>query len=1501
MYEKRDNMKKTVSLLLVFALLISSMAIMNVSAAIAYVDHFRDDFTVWTLTKGSNNASHTYTKPSNTNTTMTITSSGSLTANPSGYPRPTTRADLVKVTDLATSYPDVAAGTGLTTNIVKFTQNAKIGMFRMKSATGTDVFSNGDTMRVSFRIYLTDICTKGINYETGTTTIVNPVPDTNNTIKNLKVCITPQATTTIAGTKKSIEVPVNQWVTIEEDLAASQGADGFRIDFDGYTGGAAAYTTAYAGTIFYDGNISIQKLTTIAEEGPKDGDYTMLSRVELGGATAVTSSSGTLTAKYSDQSVTYAASNGGKTETSHREDPDTKELYKVAEQYVTNNLTPSDLESSYPGISQGTFSTSGKISRLTRTAPASMLRIKDLVKEGTYEPGDRFRMKAYVYVADVYSKAATETPEANAIKDTAATEAKLRFVFCQGTLSNNSDNIHKEYTIPLNEWTEIVLEGVVNTDTLANGLRIDQSAGSTFDVCYGQSYAGTVFFGDISFWKAAPVIERNTNTNWTTVSNVDFESDKAAVSGSEYIVSDTSSGSITNLNTLVSTYPDAESAAHGEKIFNFSMNNSKSSQFKIENIFDNSDLVPGDIVRISAMVFPADLTTTSATVRMYYPDAASQPVTTESSTSLVYLSPNKWTKLAFTFMYDQTHASLTPSVIIDSNGSSEFANTLLISDIKTEVLKTASYMAESLLYTEDFEGYNQVTQSYVNQPKYRAFGLGTYALSMYTNNKNLTGAKAYSHNRAYAITTRINGNMGIKVNDIFEQAPKYQDIGKIFKISVMVYPDSNKLYSNNSTKKADAIELTADEYESAESTSFTLSLGGPDDAKYKYRSCNFQPTTTKLPFDTWSKMELTYTVTEDFLDNGLTDTMTNPLISAIRIDQSTAQGGSADAICDTFYIDDVTVREVPEPTISVANCFQSNMILQRNKPINVWGFAKNDGKEISVTFGNNTQNTKSKDGKWQVTFPAMDASTNLTMKVSAENEGEIVFTNVAVGEVILAAGQSNMQFTMRNAKNVETIIADVNTMSKIHMLTSSVVGSFDEQAELTDASWFIPTTSTVKNVTAVGYITAYNIAKEENIPVGIISASLGGSKIQAFMSTEVLKSRSEYSHLVAEQASTKAQGTPSEWKAYPSGLYNTLLYPLKGLSIGSALWYQGESNTGHHDLYQYQLYDLVNMLRSTFNNDNMPVCVCELAPYFGDYSDMRLSQYLTARRMENVHLISTSDTGPLNDDFSIQGVIHPSNKLPVGERCALALRKSIFNYSGEYTGPMYEYMKVQGDKAFLYFSHADGLKMISKNGETTLTGFEISSDGQTFVKADATIDGNTVIVSSDSVTKPVEVRYCDTTYTYIDADGNLKDGKGIGESAFKDTYIPAGCTLSGYLGGNLYNGANLPCSPFVATVIKPTVTSYSKETKDNKINYTVELKNTGFSSGNPQVIAAVYTDGQLKYMKSFDTNFATQDIRKITDSFDASIVNQDSELKFFLWDGFNRLKPFESSKILTFK
>lgn len=225
-------------------------------------------------------------------------------------------------------------------------------------------------------------------------------------------------------------------------------------------------------------------------------------------------------------------------------------------------------------------------------------------------------------------------------------------------------------------------------------------------------------------------------------------------------------------------------------------------------------------------------------------------------------------------------------------------------------------------------------------------------------------------------------------------------------------------------------------------------------------------------------------------------------------------------------------------------------------------------------------------------------------------------------------------------------------------------------------------------------------------------------------------------------------------------LYNAMIAPLVPYGIKGAIWYQGESNASRAAQYQELLPTLINDWRERFDVGRFPFLIVQLANFMAtqpepgesDWAELREAQSMTAKNMRNVGLAVTIDIGEADD-------IHPKNKWDVGERLALNALAIGHNRDVVHSGPVYRSMKVERGAIRLRFDHVGG-GLVAKGGE--LEGFAIAGEDGKFVWADARIDGDTVVVSADSVTEPKAVRY-----------------------AWANNPV---C--------NLYNEAGLPASPF---------------------------------------------------------------------------------------------------------
>ncbi|NIO87790.1 MAG: 9-O-acetylesterase [Candidatus Aminicenantes bacterium] len=208
----------------------------------------------------------------------------------------------------------------------------------------------------------------------------------------------------------------------------------------------------------------------------------------------------------------------------------------------------------------------------------------------------------------------------------------------------------------------------------------------------------------------------------------------------------------------------------------------------------------------------------------------------------------------------------------------------------------------------------------------------------------------------------------------------------------------------------------------------------------------------------------------------------------------------------------------------------------------------------------------------------------------------------------------------------------------------------------------------------------------------------------------------------------------------PAGLYNAMIHPLAPYAIKGGIWYQGETNAGRAYQYCTLLPAMIKDWRTLWRQGDFPFGVVQLANYMqvsedpqeSAWAELREAQLLTSLNDPNVGLATIIDIGEADD-------IHPKNKQDVGKRLALWALANYYDFDLEYSGPLYQSMKIEDDKITVSFTHtADGLVAVGDEG---VKGFAIAGDDYNFIRANAKIDGNQVIVWSEKVKNPVAVRF----------------------------------------------------------------------------------------------------------------------------------------------------------------
>jgi sialate O-acetylesterase len=475
----------------------------------------------------------------------------------------------------------------------------------------------------------------------------------------------------------------------------------------------------------------------------------------------------------------------------------------------------------------------------------------------------------------------------------------------------------------------------------------------------------------------------------------------------------------------------------------------------------------------------------------------------------------------------------------------------------------------------------------------------------------------------------------------------------------------------------------------------------------------------------------------------------------------------------------------------------SNMVLQRGQAVPIWGWDA-PGRKVTVRFGGQAKTAQAGgDGKWMLRLDALEAS-DKPAEMTIAGSTTIVLKNVLVGEVWLCSGQSNMEQGMRMIKDSAKEIA----AAKHRNMRLFLVPKRPSAQPLPDvkATWQPCTPQTVVQggwggFSGVAYFFGLKIHKELGVPVGLIEASWGGTRIEPWtppagfaavkrfvpvarqLEAAAAKQQAEMAQLVGrvERWLTQAKAAKAAGRTIPplpasparrinhqgpAALYNGMVHAVVPFGIRGAIWYQGESNNGEGMLYCDRMAALIAGWRAVWKQQALSFYFVQLAPFrYGRADPENLcgiwEAQTAALAIPDTGMAVTVDIGNVRD-------IHPRNKQDVGRRLALwALAKNYAKKGLVYSGPLYAGMKVEGDKVRISFDHVGG-GLVSRDGKP-LSHFTIAGKGKKFVEAEAAIDGETVVVSSDAVLAPTAVRF-----GWKDsAEPNLSNKDGLPASPFR--------------------------------------------------------------------------------------------------------------------------------------
>lgn len=501
--------------------------------------------------------------------------------------------------------------------------------------------------------------------------------------------------------------------------------------------------------------------------------------------------------------------------------------------------------------------------------------------------------------------------------------------------------------------------------------------------------------------------------------------------------------------------------------------------------------------------------------------------------------------------------------------------------------------------------------------------------------------------------------------------------------------------------------------------------------------------------------------------------------------------------------------------LKLAAIFSDECVLQREKNIAIFGTGE-EGTLVKANLCGKTLETEEvqesegearvKNGRFEILLPPLAAGLHHTLTVT-DGTGTVTFKEIAIGEVWLAGGQSNMEFELQNCTEHEVLNNPANEMIRFYYTQKKAYMDADFFASEEQTAWECFGGKGTKYWSAVGYFFAAKLQEQLQVPVGIIGCNWGGTSASAWMPREALledrdlqiyvdlyeeavagkseeEQRREYDEYVIYQAEfdKKAdacyrENPDIEWAQVleivgecrwpgpmgcsnpyrPAGLYECMLKRVMPYSLKGFLYYQGESDDHLPHLYQKLFTRMIRQWREDWGDETLPFVFAQLPMHrykqdadFKNWCLIREAQKSVYDTVKHTGMACILDQGVFND-------IHPKAKKTVGERmCAQALAVAYQKENeADADGPLFTYAEIRKDGLRLHFENATGgftlddgaeRKALYEGETVSDIGFEIAGEDGVYAPAEAAIEKETIFVRNETISTPVFARYQWTNY-----------------------------------------------------------------------------------------------------------------------------------------------------------
>lgn len=460
--------------------------------------------------------------------------------------------------------------------------------------------------------------------------------------------------------------------------------------------------------------------------------------------------------------------------------------------------------------------------------------------------------------------------------------------------------------------------------------------------------------------------------------------------------------------------------------------------------------------------------------------------------------------------------------------------------------------------------------------------------------------------------------------------------------------------------------------------------------------------------------------------------------------------------------------------------YGDGMVMQRHHPVVFRGMA-NAAEKVNVAFNGQRQTaTTGADGRWEVSFPAMEAGGPYEARITTKSQKRVI-RDIYIGEVWLCSGQSNMEWPVGSTTSANDDLAQADQQHRLRLFNmpsryptnavewaEATLDSVNQLKLLQIGPWQKADKASVKGFSSIAYHFGRVLADSLRIPVGIICNAVGGTTTESWIDRRTLEwdfpvilrdwyhgdfgqawARGRALQNIRKAATPALQRHPYE----PAYMFEAGMLPLQGYAIKGVTWYQGESNAHNIELHERLFRLLEKSWRSYFHQPNLPFLFVQLAGINRpSWPEFRNSQRLLAAELPHTWMTVSMDKGDSLD-------VHYRDKKPVGERLAWQALGHVYGQSVVCEGPACAKVVREGQTVRLSFDHATGLKAQG----TYLVGFEVAGEDGVYHTANARIVGTDVVVTSSRVAHPVYVRYGWQPYSRA----NLVNGAGLPCSTFE--------------------------------------------------------------------------------------------------------------------------------------